>query len=48
MPEIQFGVNVRAVSSQEDLQQLVRRVDDLGYDVLASLIILVRWRRSPR
>jgi probable F420-dependent oxidoreductase len=28
--------NVRAVSSQEDLQQLVRRVDDLGYDVLAT------------
>jgi alkanesulfonate monooxygenase SsuD/methylene tetrahydromethanopterin reductase-like flavin-dependent oxidoreductase (luciferase family) len=36
MAEIQFGVNLRALSSQEELRQLVRRVDDLGYDVVAA------------
>lgn len=36
MPEIQFGVNVRSVSAQRDLRQLVGRADELGYDVLAA------------
>ena len=36
MTEIQFGVNVHAVSSQEDMQQLVHRAEELGYDVFAA------------
>ncbi len=36
MSEIQFGINVRAVSSGEDLNLLVRRADALGYDVFAT------------
>lgn len=36
MAEIQFGVNVHAVSSQQDFQRLVRRADELGYDVFAA------------
>lgn len=36
MPDIQFGVNVRAVPSRQGFERLVRRVDELGYDVLAA------------
>jgi probable F420-dependent oxidoreductase len=36
MSEIQFGINVQAVSSWWDFQQLVRRTDELGYDVFAA------------
>jgi probable F420-dependent oxidoreductase len=36
MNEMQFGVNVHAVGSGEDLAQLVRRADELGYDVFAA------------
>lgn len=35
-PEVQFGINVRAVSSQQDFTQLVRRAETLGYDVVAA------------
>jgi len=36
MPGVQFGINVRAVSSQQDFTQLVRRAETLGYDVFAA------------
>jgi len=36
MSDIQFGVNVHAVSSRRDFHQLVHRVDELGYDVFAA------------
>jgi len=35
MPPIEFGINVRAATSQADFHGFVRRVDELGYDVLA-------------
>lgn len=35
MARVQFAINVRAVSSQQDFTGLVRRADALGYDVLA-------------
>lgn len=34
--QIQFGVNVLAVESWPDFEQLVRRADELGYDVFAA------------
>lgn len=34
--ELQFGLNLRSVSSQQDLWQVVRRADELGYDVFAA------------
>jgi len=36
MSDIQFGVNVHAVSSRRDFHQLVHRADELGYDVFAA------------
>lgn len=33
---MQFGVNVHAVTSRQDFQALVRRAENLGYDVLAA------------
>ncbi|HSZ30563.1 MAG TPA: TIGR03621 family F420-dependent LLM class oxidoreductase [Pseudonocardiaceae bacterium] len=36
MLEVQFGINVGAVSSQQVFRQLVRRADALGYDVFAA------------
>lgn len=36
MSEIQFGVNLHAVSSWANFQQLVHRADVLGFDVLAT------------
>jgi len=33
---IEFGVNVHAVSSKQDFAHLVRRADELGYDVFAA------------
>jgi hypothetical protein len=33
---MQFGVNVHAVTSRQDFQQLVRRAENLGYDLLAA------------
>jgi probable F420-dependent oxidoreductase len=33
---LQFGVNLGAVDSWQVLQQVVRRVDELGYDVVAA------------
>ena len=36
MPAIRFGVNIRAVPSRPEFEQLVRRADELGYDVLAA------------
>jgi alkanesulfonate monooxygenase SsuD/methylene tetrahydromethanopterin reductase-like flavin-dependent oxidoreductase (luciferase family) len=33
---LQFGVNLGAVDSWQDLQRVVRRVDELGYDVVAA------------
>lgn len=36
MSEIQFGVNLHAVSSWPDFRQLVQRADELGCDVLAA------------
>jgi alkanesulfonate monooxygenase SsuD/methylene tetrahydromethanopterin reductase-like flavin-dependent oxidoreductase (luciferase family) len=33
---LQFGVNLGAVDSWQDLQRVVRRVDELGYDVVAT------------
>lgn len=36
MTEIQFGVNLHAVSSWADFRQLVHRADQLGFDVLAA------------
>jgi len=36
MADIQFGVNVSSVSSQQDFRRLVRRADELGYDVFAA------------
>lgn len=33
---IEFGVNVHAVPSEQDFAQLVRRADELGYDVFAA------------
>jgi len=36
MSDIQFGVNVGVVSSQQDFWRLVRRADELGYDVFAA------------
>src|SRR5215472_12672156 len=36
MPAIQFGVNFHGVSSQQEFRQLVRRGDELGFDVLAA------------
>lgn len=34
--EIRFGVNVRSVPSWADLEEVTRRADDLGYDVMAA------------
>lgn len=34
--EIQFGVNLHAISCWQDFQQLVCRADELGYDVFAA------------
>lgn len=36
MSKVQFAINVRAVSSQQDFTRLVRRADALGYDVFAA------------
>ena len=36
MSEIQFGVNFHSAASRQDFQQLVRRADELGFDVLAA------------
>jgi probable F420-dependent oxidoreductase len=36
MPGIQFGVNFHGVSSQHEFSQLVRRADELGFDVFAA------------
>jgi probable F420-dependent oxidoreductase len=36
MPEIEFGVNFHGVSSQDEFGRLVRRADELGFDVLAA------------
>lgn len=36
MSQLQFGVNVHGVSTGQDLGDLVRRAEDLGYDVLAA------------
>jgi probable F420-dependent oxidoreductase len=36
MPDIRFGVNIRAVPSRQGFERLVRRADELGYDVLAA------------
>ncbi|HUZ51369.1 MAG TPA: TIGR03621 family F420-dependent LLM class oxidoreductase [Streptosporangiaceae bacterium] len=36
MSEIQFGVNFHATASRDQFQQLVRRADELGFDVLAA------------
>lgn len=36
MTQIQFGVNLHTTSSWPDFQQLVRRADELGFDVLAA------------
>lgn len=36
MSPLQFGVNVRAAASQQEFRQLVERVDELGFDVLAA------------
>lgn len=33
---IEFGVNVHAIPSEQDFAQLVRRADELGYDVFAA------------
>jgi alkanesulfonate monooxygenase SsuD/methylene tetrahydromethanopterin reductase-like flavin-dependent oxidoreductase (luciferase family) len=33
---IKFGVNVHAIPSEQDFAQLVRRADELGYDVFAA------------
>ena len=33
---MQFGVNIRAASSRQELLQLVRRADQLGYDLIAA------------
>ncbi|MGI9005821.1 MAG: TIGR03621 family F420-dependent LLM class oxidoreductase [Streptosporangiaceae bacterium] len=35
MPDMQFGVNFRAAASKADFERLVRRADELGFDVLA-------------
>jgi probable F420-dependent oxidoreductase len=35
MPDMQFGVNYRAAESRDDFWQLIRRADELGFDVLA-------------
>ena len=36
MAALQFGVTLQAAGSPQDFHQLVRRADDLGYDVLAA------------
>ncbi|MDQ4131190.1 MAG: LLM class flavin-dependent oxidoreductase, partial [Actinomycetota bacterium] len=36
MAALQFGVTLQAAGSPKDFHQLVRRADDLGYDVLAA------------
>ncbi len=36
MSQVQFAINVHAVSSQQDFTRLVRRADALGYDVFAA------------
>ncbi len=36
MRELQFGVNIRSAASWRDYQRLVRRADELGFDVLAA------------
>lgn len=36
MAEIRFGVNFHAAGSAAEFERLVRRVDELGYDVLAA------------
>jgi probable F420-dependent oxidoreductase len=36
MPEIQFAVNVHSAASRQDFGQLVRRADELGFDVFAA------------
>lgn len=36
MSEVQFGVNFHSAASRQDFQQLVRRADELGFDVLAA------------
>jgi probable F420-dependent oxidoreductase len=36
MVEIQFGVNLSAAASRTSFEQLVRRSDELGYDVFAA------------
>ncbi len=36
MSEIQFGVNFHSAASRQDFRQLVRRADELGFDVLAA------------
>lgn len=36
MAALEFGVTVQTVASADDFRQLVRRADELGYDVLAA------------
>ena len=36
MAEIQFGVNFRGAESRREFHELVRRVDELGFDVFAA------------
>jgi probable F420-dependent oxidoreductase len=36
MSDIQFGVNFRGVSSRDEFERLVRRADELGFDVFAA------------
>ena len=36
MSDIRFGVNFHSAASRPDFQQLVRRADELGFDVLAA------------
>jgi probable F420-dependent oxidoreductase len=35
MPEIEFGVNFHAAASASEFERLVRRIDELGFDLLA-------------
>jgi len=36
MPEIQFGMNLHHIGSQDEFHRLARRVDELGFDVFAA------------
>jgi probable F420-dependent oxidoreductase len=36
VPEIQFAVNVHSAASRQDFELLVRRADELGFDVFAA------------